>query len=66
MNKKDLMKKKITESEKRIQELFEANELKKMSPIEKNEVSDFYHQKCCRASGTTFPASCRRIYNHYP
>lgn len=45
MNKKDLMKKKITESEKRIQELFDANELKKMSQIEKNEVSDFYLQK---------------------
>ncbi len=45
MNAKDLIKKKIVESEKKIQELLTTNDLKKVNDTQKNEIFEFYMQK---------------------
>ena len=45
MNIKEIIKKKIAESEKRIRELFIANDLRKIEEGQRKQISEFYLQK---------------------
>lgn len=45
MKEQDLIKKRIEIAEKRIIELIESNDLKKLSELEKRQISDFYQEK---------------------